>query len=245
MHVTCSHTSPIVASRCAGTLGGPSAVLAALLGAETPDPAVVVGALLAGRLAEIPGARWASITQRGGPSGFVTVAVSHDFAGQVDEVQYELGDGPCLRAVEGAVVAADASALRSWWPEFACRVVADTPVRSVLSQPLGSSVTLGSLNVYSDGPDGLPQSALAAATEVAEACALALAAVQARVRADQLALALESSRRIGAAIGIVMAHSRCTQEQAFDTIRVASQRTHRKLRDLADEIIFTGAVPDQ
>jgi hypothetical protein len=40
-----------------------------------------------------------------------------------------------------------------------------------------------------------------------------------------------------------MARSRCTYEQGFATLRAASQRTHRKLRDVADEIVFTGDVP--
>lgn len=217
-------------------------MLAALLGSETPDPARVIGALLAGQLPQIPGARWASITQRRAQKVFVTVAASDALALRIDEVQYELGAGPCLRAVDGAAVTADVSALRAWWPEFARRVVADTPVRSVLSQPLDSGTALGSLNVYSDVPDGFAPPALTAAAQVAEACGLALAAVQERVRSDNLAVALDTSRRIGAAIGIVMALSRCTYDQAFETIRNTSQRTQRKMRDVAEEIIFTGDI---
>lgn len=244
MHVACPQSSPVPALCCSSPPAARSAVLAAVLGTETPDPAAVLGALLAGLLSDIPRVRWASITQRGGKTGLVTVAASDSVAREVDEAQYELGEGPCLRALDGAVVAADAWALQAQWPEFASRVVADTPVRSVLSQPLGSGTALGSLNAYSDVPDGITPRALTAAAEVAEACALALAAVQERVRADNLAIALESSRRIGVAIGIVMALSRCSHEEAFETIRSASQRTHRKMRELADEIIFTGAIPE-
>lgn len=243
MQVICSPASSDEVSAFSVAFAGPSAVLAAVLGNETPDPAAVVGPLLAGQLRQIPGARWASITQRRAQRLFVTVAASDGVARHVDEVQYELGDGPCLRAVDGIVVAADASALRATWPEFARRVVADTPVRSVLSQPLDAGAALGTLNVYFDGEDGCARSALSAAAGVAADCGVALAAVQERVRADNLAVALDSSRRIGAAIGIVMALSRCTYEQAFETIRNASQRTQRKMRDLAEDIIFTGNVP--
>jgi AmiR/NasT family two-component response regulator len=75
-------------------------------------------------------------------------------------------------------------------------------------------------------------------------CGLALAAVHQQRRADNLAAALQSSRRIGAATGIVMAMHRCPYDEAFEMLRNVSQRTHRKLRDVADEVLFTGALPD-
>jgi PAS domain-containing protein len=59
-----------------------------------------------------------------------------------------------------------------------------------------------------------------------------------------LRLALASSRRIGTAIGIVMAHRRITDEAAFDLLRQASQRAHRKVRDIADEVVQTGVLPE-
>jgi AmiR/NasT family two-component response regulator len=46
-------------------------------------------------------------------------------------------------------------------------------------------------------------------------------------------------------MGILMANKRQTQEQAFTDLRIASQHLHRKLRDIAAEVIYTGALPDQ
>ena len=229
-----------------GAVIGASRVVASVLGTDTPDPADVVGGLLAARLPEIPGARWASITQRHDHNGFVTLVASADIARRIDDVQYELGDGPCLQALGGKVVAVDAETFRLRWSELATRVVADTPVRAVLSQPLSPispHATLGSLNLYSERSEGFVATAMTAAADVAAACALALVASAERARADNLLVALESSRQIGAAIGIMMARSGCTYEQGFAALRTASQRTHRKLRDVADEIVFTGDVP--
>lgn len=62
---------------------------------------------------------------------------------------------------------------------------------------------------------------------------------------DQVAnlrTALASNRQIGAAIGVIMATERVTHEEAFDRLREASQRTHRKLRDLADDVLYTGVL---
>ena len=57
--------------------------------------------------------------------------------------------------------------------------------------------------------------------------------------------ALDSNRRIGTAIGILMAHRRITETSAFDQLRLVSQATHRKLREIADDVILTGTLPGE
>ena len=59
-----------------------------------------------------------------------------------------------------------------------------------------------------------------------------------------LQIALASNRRIGTAIGILMAHRRITDAAAFELLREASQRGHRKLRDIAEDVVLTGTVPE-
>jgi signal transduction histidine kinase/DNA-binding response OmpR family regulator len=65
---------------------------------------------------------------------------------------------------------------------------------------------------------------------------------QAEDKVSNLQSALATNRQIGAAIGIIMATEKVTNEEAFDRMRDASQRRHRKLRDLADEVIYTGRL---
>jgi len=55
--------------------------------------------------------------------------------------------------------------------------------------------------------------------------------------------ALQASREIGMAMGIVMERHKLTSEQAFDQLRGASSRRNVKLRDVAGEILFTGELP--
>jgi AmiR/NasT family two-component response regulator len=62
----------------------------------------------------------------------------------------------------------------------------------------------------------------------------------ATAHADHLQHALASSRQIGMAMGILMERHRLTGEQAFDRLREMSQRRNVKLRDLAEQIIYTG-----
>jgi hypothetical protein len=63
-----------------------------------------------------------------------------------------------------------------------------------------------------------------------------------RDKIANLEAALASARRIGTALGIVMAGNRITDDEAFDVLRRVSQTKGRKLRDLAEEVILTGEV---
>lgn len=67
---------------------------------------------------------------------------------------------------------------------------------------------------------------------------------QAHSTIENLQVALRTNREIGVAIGILMTRELCTQEQAFDMLRAASQRTHRKLSEIADDVRRTGSLPD-
>lgn len=91
---------------------------------------------------------------------------------------------------------------------------------------------------------GQPAGVLAAAADLTT---LVAAREAERRRADETALnlqvALASNRRIGTAVGILMAQRRITDDAAFDLLRVTSQRTHRKLRDIAEDVVLTGALP--
>jgi hypothetical protein len=60
----------------------------------------------------------------------------------------------------------------------------------------------------------------------------------------QLQQALTSSRRIGAAIGIVMARLVVDEQAAFELLRRASNDRNLKLRDLADELVATGDIKE-
>ena len=62
-------------------------------------------------------------------------------------------------------------------------------------------------------------------------------------RADQVREALDSNRSIGTAIGIMMATYQLTAKQSFQLLVGASQNTNSKLRDIAAQVLDTGALP--
>jgi AmiR/NasT family two-component response regulator len=58
-----------------------------------------------------------------------------------------------------------------------------------------------------------------------------------------LETALRSARTIGAAIGILMERMRLTDAAAFEVLNSESQRSNRKLRDVAESLVLTGLLP--
>jgi hypothetical protein len=94
--------------------------------------------------------------------------------------------------------------------------------------------------------------ALRAAADAVEAdrpmkLAVALAGATATVAAlreehSNLQRALESSRVIGVAIGMLMQQHKLTRGQAFDLLRLHSQHSNRRLRDIAEELVDGGSL---
>lgn len=60
---------------------------------------------------------------------------------------------------------------------------------------------------------------------------------------ETLKVALLSNRRIGQAMGVIMATAKVTEDEAFDRLRQASQNQNRKLRHVADDVVATGELP--
>jgi AmiR/NasT family two-component response regulator len=65
---------------------------------------------------------------------------------------------------------------------------------------------------------------------------------QARGTIANLHIALNTCRRIGTATGILMATRQITEDAAFELLRATSLTTHRKIRDLADDVVLTGTL---
>jgi signal transduction histidine kinase/DNA-binding response OmpR family regulator len=66
---------------------------------------------------------------------------------------------------------------------------------------------------------------------------------QAQEKAGHLQTALSTNRTIGMAVGVVMSSYRLPSDRAFDLLRVHSNNTNRKLRDVAEEVVLTGELP--
>ena len=192
----------------------------------------------------VPGCHHAGVTllRRGRPE---TPAATDEVSTEVDRVQYEAGEGPCLSAiVEQDTFRTGDLATEDRWPRFSRPAVERTGVRSVLAYRLFTDEdTFGALNLYSRQVGAFDDDALAVGSILASHAALALARAREREQIAGLEQAVASNRSIGMAIGILMAIHRVSQQEAFDLLRVTSQRANRKLRDIADDVVLTGTLP--
>ena len=193
----------------------------------------------------VPGCHHAgvSVLRRGRPE---TPAATDEVPAEVDRIQYEAGEGPCLSAVlEWPTYRTGDLSAETRWPRFAGPAAERTGVLSVLACRLFTEGdTVGALNLYSRERDGFDDEAEAIGTILAAHAALVFARTRERERIAGLEQALVSNRSIGMAIGILMAIRRIGQDEAFDLLRTVSQRTNRKLREIADEVVHTGQLPE-
>lgn len=172
-----------------------------------------------------------------------------------DAILGEALDSVLTRVDEG--IAHDALASRSTvvmedladerrWPIYRAAIQElQLPIRSAIVYSLDvGELDLGALALYSSKPRFFSDEILLDIGGVlAEHAAIALEATYALDKAGNLESALESNRRIGMAIGILMAEHKVTEQQAFDLLRTASQRNHVKLRELAEQVVMTGEAP--
>lgn len=192
----------------------------------------------------VPGCHHAGVTvlRRGRPE---TPAATDEVSGAVARIQYEAGEGPCLSAIleQPTYRTGDLSA-ETRWPAFARPAAERTGVLSVLAYRLFTEGdTVAALNLYSRDRNAFDDEAEAIGTILAALAALAFARAREREQISGLEQAVASNRSIGMAIGILMAIGRIGQDEAFDLLRRVSQRTNRKLREIADEVVHTGQLP--
>ena len=178
-----------------------------------------------------------------------TVVSTGPLALALDEVQYSEHQGPCLHAAatrELTEIRDTRAELR--WPHYAQRA-AEHGNPSSLSVPLVLDDDVsGALNIYARQLDAFDADARAAATRFAPYASAAIDNMQAyessRATAHNLEAALASRAVIDQAKGILMERGRLTADQAFQLLVQASSRTNRKLRDVAEELVHTGQLPE-
>jgi hypothetical protein len=207
---------------------------------DTPAPGVrharqaALESLTASAAANIPGVEFASITIRDADGTLHTVAPTEELATRMDELQYELKEGPCFAAVtrERFVLIND---MRSTGEErdFARRA-AEMGVLAQAGVQLADGNHRAGLNLYSRRAGAFDQSTVQLAELFATQAASILNYAD---QVEQLSEAVHTRSDIGVALGIVMERYSINSQQALAfLVRNATSRD-LKLRALAQQII--------
>lgn len=236
-------TDPVTAADQSAVAQHVADIAATLTADHQPvSPEAVVGLA---RIA-IPRAGHAGLTLVREQRRPVTVAASGRVPRAVDELQYVRREGPCLDAAIGPSVTLSGDVGRDpRWPVFGPDCVRANGVHSVLALrlPIGGA-DHAALNLYAEDVDTFSPEDVVAGSVMAPLAALVLEAQLRRQDVHHLRAALESSRVIGMAVGILMSSRRMTREEAFELLRDASMALNAKLRDVAGEVADTGSLPD-
>jgi ANTAR domain-containing protein len=213
---------------------------------QTANSGTVANALTKIAVKRVAGAVAASITTLQG-GRFRTVSASDDAATRADHLQYQLGSGPCLDTIRHDTFYGPVDLCRdNRWPEYGPRVSHEVGFLSMVSYRLRSELQAepvrASLNIYADQAAVFDRCAIAIGTLLARHGATTIAVQHQRDQAIHLAHALESSREIGIALGILMNEHKIPRAKAFDLLKTRSQNSNRKLRDVASSVVETGTL---
>jgi len=160
----------------------------------------------------------------------------------LEQIQQDLGEGPCLAAfAEDRVVAVEDLGRAPRWDRIAA-VVGQLQVRGMVSVPVRlAGQPVGTLNAYSTSPrawsaqeiDAL--GALAAVT--ADLVRTAVELANREVEVAQLRHALVGRVWIEQAKGVLAGTQGISPDTAFQQLRARARSSRRKLADLAQEVV--------
>lgn len=197
----------------------------------------VLASVTATALETIPGVDAAGVLllRRGG--AFETHAGTSELVHQLDKLQVEFGEGPCVEAaVDELIVRSEDFKVEQRWPRFS-RSVVELGVRSALSFKLYTGTqTAGALNLFAFKPTVFDSQSEATGSVLAAHAAVALLASR---RGEQLESALASRDLIGQAKGIIMERFKVDALRAFEMLRELSQTGNTKLVEVAQRVVDT------
>jgi GAF domain-containing protein len=173
---------------------------------------------------------------------FQTLAPTDPVVSEADQLQYELGEGPCVEAAweEETFVSNDLARdprYPNWGPKAAV-----LGFGSLLAARLAiGGKTIGALNLYAT--EAREYSADDRDTAVIFASHAASTIMTVRDR-ENLKEAVEGRTLIGQAQGILMERFDLDANRAFAVLRRFSQTQNLKLRHVAELVVTNGTLPD-
>jgi hypothetical protein len=190
----------------------------------------------------VAGVSYASVTSRY-EGAYATVAASSALAAAVDQAQYADDAGPCLEALDGAYPAAvpDIAATMTWrgFRDVACGL----GLSASLSIPLfaGRGIPIAALNLYTHDPAGMKNLTEAVWSvfeggTAPERGSSALDAGGAEFVAG-LAGAFTVRANIQQAIGVLLALTEYTLDEAFTALRLHAAEARLTLPEAARSIL--------
>lgn len=190
----------------------------------------------------ISGASIAAISAAGSRS---TLASSDEVAARIDELQFELGEGPQLVAFQSgdAILIPDVAQVdHDAWPIFGA-ALSELPVRALFSIPMKmGAVTVGVASLYRRHPGGLSHDQEISALAIASAIAITSAEraiLFAHEDGPAESAATPASRReVHQATGMILVQLDTTATIAYSRLQAYAFATGRTVQSVAHDVVL-------
>jgi hypothetical protein len=173
-----------------------------------------------------------------GPAG--TMAVSDGPAGVLEELQFDLGEGPCVECSRTGHPVLQPDLARTGplrWPGF-CAGALEAGVCAVFAFPLRvGGIRLGVLDLYRDRPGELSAPDLVEALSFADAATAMLLHVQDRTARTGTIPLLEDRAEVHQATGMVSVQANASMGEALVRLRAHAFATDRSVLELARDVL--------
>jgi GAF domain-containing protein len=170
---------------------------------------------------------------------FTTLAATSDLPSRADEIQDQTKEGPCLDAIGTAdAIRVDDLSTDARWSGFGRLAASRLGVHSMLVHVLPvADDAVGAINVYAARPRAFTPGHETLLGIFGATAAATLRAARQDDRAAHLERALHTSRRIGVALGILMATRGVSLDEAWAQLSKESQNKNVKLSVLAEQVL--------
>ncbi|GAB3050287.1 GAF and ANTAR domain-containing protein [Intrasporangium mesophilum] len=209
-----------------------------------PDSIRAVETALATSAEAIPGVEHVAIALVDDDGRPRTMAASDDLARHLGEIQLTLNEGPLIDVLSRSTyeMVAMREAPPDRWVEFIPRARALGMTVAVAIRLTWEGRVIGALCIYASRSAHIrPETVAMAETFASHASATVMLAN----KAEHLELAMHTRQRIGQAVGILMERYHLDSDSAFSYLRRISQNENVKVRDLADELVTGGRLPEE
>lgn len=178
-----------------------------------------------------------------------SVCATDEVAGLIEEMQFSLGEGPCVEAFHhGPVLIPDlndaAHVASSRWPQFT-REAAAAGAAALFALPLAiGAIRVGAFDLYRDRPGGLTDDQLSMALTLADAAAGALLNERfgdTDIPYDVTTSSVMVHAEVHQATGMVSVQLDVSLDDAFVRLRAHAFAAERSLLDVARDVV-TGAL---
>lgn len=181
----------------------------------------------------------ASVSMLATPVALSTMCATDDFAAYLDELQFDLGEGPSWDALSSREPVIDNDfdgEGHTRWPLFRAAVTGGI-VHGIYAFPLAvGGLELGAIDLYSSLPTALSESEIAGATAMAEVTSWEV--LRRIVADDEPEPETPYSRReVHQATGMVLVQLDITAEDAILLMRAHAFSSGRSVREIANDVV--------